>query len=89
MNKEHKITCHHRTEHIHDDYKCRCFCTCFIPENAERTGDKGIIIKEDTSIEDALTKYRDDIFREIEKTIVHNCDGECFDEIKIIFKRLF
>lgn len=31
--KEHKITCHHRTSHIHDnaDFKCRCMCTCFIP----------------------------------------------------------
>lgn len=42
--KEHKITCHHRTEHIHDGYKCRCICTCFIPEeklcNAENTGVK-------------------------------------------------
>jgi hypothetical protein len=60
----------------------------FIPENAQRTGNKGLVSKEDTSIEDALIANTEFIFKEIEKTIVHHCDGECFDEIKLIFKRL-
>lgn len=32
--KEHKVTCHHRTSHIHDnkDFKCRCICTCFVKD---------------------------------------------------------
>lgn len=40
--KEHKITCHHRTEHIHDNksMKCRCICTCFIPEKEENVENK-------------------------------------------------
>lgn len=51
VEKEHKVTCHHRTSHIHDnkDFKCRCICTCFIrdntPRNAQRTGDLGRIEK--------------------------------------------
>lgn len=44
--------------------------------------------QEDTSIEDALLVDRKVMLDEIEKTIVHNCDGECWDEIKLLFNRM-
>ena len=44
--------------------------------------------QEDTSIEDAIIADRKIMLGEIEKTIVHNCDRECWEEIKLLFKRM-